>query len=74
MPQLHFYVPENIAKEIRRRAEKAHLPVSRYLVRLIKREIRTEWPENYFDGVFGGWEGDPLVRESEGKLEKRMEF
>ncbi len=74
MPQLHFYVPEKFAREIRRRAEQAHLPVSRYLVRLIEREIRTEWPENYFEGVFGGWEGDPLARESEGKLEKRLEF
>ena len=74
MPQLHFYVPDKIAKEIRRRAEQAHLPVSRYLVRLIKQEIRIEWPENYFEGVFGGWEGDPLARESEGKLEKRLEF
>jgi hypothetical protein len=74
MAQLHFYVPDKFAEEIRRRAEQAHLPVSRYLVKLIKREIGTDWPERYFDGVYGGWKGDPLARESEGKFEKRLEF
>lgn len=74
MAQLHFYVPDKFAEEIKRRADQAHLPVSRYLVKLIKREIGTEWPEHYFDGVYGGWEGDLLTRESEGKLERRLEL
>ena len=74
MAQLHFYVPDKFAEEIKRRADQAHLPVSRYLVKLIRREIGIEWPEHYFDGVYGGWEGEPLMREPEGELERRLEF
>ena len=74
MAQLHFYVPDKFATEIRKRAKQAHLPVSRYLVKLISREIGTEWPDNYFSGIAGGWHGDALKRESEGALENRLEL
>jgi len=74
MAQLHFYVPDKFAAEIRKRAEQAHLPVSRYLVGLISREIGTEWPENYFRGVHGGWNGKALKPEPEGTLEHRLDF
>ncbi len=74
MAQLHFYVPDKFATEIRKRAEQAHLPVSRYLVELISREIGTEWPQNYFSEICGGWHGDALKRELEGTLEIRLEL
>ena len=74
MAQLHFYVPDKFATEIRKRAEQAHLPVSRYLVQLISREIGTEWPENYFSEICGGWNGEALKRDPEGTLENRLEL
>lgn len=73
MPQLHCYVPEEIAEKFRQKAEHAHLSVSRYLAELIKKEIVSEWPEDYF-GLFGSWEGDTLERPEQGSYEKRQEF
>ncbi len=74
MAQLHFYVPDKFATEIRKRAEQAHLSVSRYLVDIIRQEIGTEWPENYFSGICGGWHGETLKREPEGELETRLDI
>jgi len=74
MAQLHFYVPDTFADEIKRRAKDARLPVSRYLGELVKREIGTGWPENYFEQVIGGWQGEPLARDSEGDFEHRRKL
>ena len=63
MAQLHFYVPDDFAKEIRRRAKQARMPVSKYLVQVIMKEIGPTWPENYFDDVGGRWNGDPTERD-----------
>jgi len=62
MAQMHFYVPDDFAKVIRRRAKQAHMPVSRYLVQLIRNEIGSGWPEEYFDEVYGGWQGADSAR------------
>jgi len=40
---------------------------------LIKREINTQWPENYFE-LFGSWEGERLDRPQQGEYEKRAEL
>ena len=61
MAQLHFYISDSVADKIKVKAEQAHLPVSRYLAELVKREFANQWPEDYFE-VFGKWEGDPLQR------------
>jgi len=74
MAQLHFYVPDKFATEIRDRAKQAHLSVSRYLVELISREIGTEWPEDYFSGICGSWHGGALKREPEGAVETRLDL
>ena len=73
MSQLHFYIPDELEKIVRRQAAEARLPVSRYLAELIKREVkrRDEWPKDYFDEVFGRWEGGTLIREPEGTFEPR---
>jgi hypothetical protein len=71
MAQLHFYVPDKVAQEIRRKALQARLPLSRYLANLISREIETGWPEGYFEQVVGAWQGEPLIREPEGEIEQR---
>jgi len=72
MAQMHFYIPDVFAEEIKRRAKDARLPVSRYLGDLVKREIGSGWPENYFERVIGGWQGGPLRRDFEGKYEQRL--
>lgn len=74
MPQLHLYVPEEVAGEIARRAEGRGLSVSRYLAELVRREIGSGWPEAFFDEVVGGWQGEPLQRAPQGAVERRDEL
>lgn len=74
MPQLHCYVPKEVAREIRRRAQAEGLTVSALLGRMLQREISTGWPEGYFDDVVGGWQGEPLERPLQPPLEAREEL
>ncbi len=71
MAQLHFYVPDDIAARIRRRAKSRRLSVSRFLAEIVKRELGDDWPEGYFEEVIGGWEGTPLERAPQGEYERR---
>ena len=71
MPQLHFYVPENTAEELRKRAEAQGLSLSRYLASLVEREAPSAWPADFFDQVVGGWKGAPLERPPQGTFEER---
>lgn len=76
MSQLHFYVPDQIEKQLRQQAKQAKKPLSRFLADLVKREAGQleHWPDGYFDDVFGGWEGGPLHREPQGDYEARADF
>ena len=71
MPQLHLYVPEELEREVKRRAEAKGRTVSAYLAELVKREVADAWPDGYFDGVSGGWTGEPLVRSPQPVAEQR---
>ena len=71
MPQLHLYVPEEVATAVRRKADQEGLSVSRYLAQLVRREIGQGWPEGYFEEVVGGWHGEPLERPPQGTPESR---
>jgi len=71
MPQLHVYVSDSVAGEARRLAEEEGLSVSKYLARLLARELGPGWPEDYFERVLGSWKGDPLERAPQGELEDR---
>jgi hypothetical protein len=71
MPQLHFYVPDELAEKIRQEAQAADMSVSRYLANLVKREVASEWPEGFFEEVVGGWIGEPLQRPLQGEFEHR---
>jgi hypothetical protein len=71
MPQLHFYVPDDLAKTLRARAKAQGLPVSRYLAGVVARELGGDWPKAYFDEIVGGWQGEPLRRAPQGKAETR---
>ena len=73
MAQLHCYVPDEIAEQFQKKAKHAHLSVSKYLASLIKKEIGSTWPDNYFD-LFGSWEGAPLERSEQGEYEPRQEL
>jgi hypothetical protein len=71
MPQLHVYVPEKVASVVRERARARGMTVSGYLAELVTREVASGWPDSYFDEVVGGWEGRPLRRPPQGRLESR---
>jgi len=73
MAQLHFYIPDQLAEKVKIKAEHSHLSVSKYLAKLVKKEVADEWPENYFD-LFGSWEGQPLERLAQGEVEARETF
>ena len=53
MPQIHLYVPQTIADEVKRRAGRLGLSVSQYLALLVRREVADEWPDGFFDDVAG---------------------
>lgn len=69
MAQMHFYVPDDFAKLIRRRAKQANMPVSRYLVQLIRNELGSGWPDGYFDEIYGGWQESKAPRKRAGETE-----
>jgi len=71
MPQLHFYVPEQVADRIRQEANAAGLSVSQYLAEVVKRELHPDWPASFFEEVAGGWLGEPLQRAEQGEFDAR---
>lgn len=72
MPQLHFYVPKELADRINKEAQSAQKSVSSYLAELVKREMAPTWPEGFFEEVVGGWRGDELHRPPQGAYEQRV--
>jgi hypothetical protein len=74
MPQLHLYVSDELAAEVEKRAKKHGLSVSRYLAEMVRRDVVTEWPHDFFEDVVGGWVGDPLERPPQGELETRQDL
>ncbi|MFN2160476.1 MAG: hypothetical protein ACK2UR_19435 [Candidatus Promineifilaceae bacterium] len=71
MPQMHFYVPKEIAEQIFREAQASQKSVSSYLADLVKREMAPDWPAYFFEEVVGGWQGEPLQRPPQGEYEQR---
>jgi hypothetical protein len=71
MAQMHFYVPDPIAKQLRARAKTLGLTVSRYLAAVVRKEVGEGWPEGYFEEVVGHWEGEPLLRPPQAAYEDR---
>lgn len=58
MPQLHFYVPEEVAKRIQEKAKTKNMSVSKFVAETMQRETHSGWPEGYFERVVGKWQGD----------------
>ena len=74
MPQLHLYVPEEIAAKVEARARARSQSVSRFLAELVQRELSDGWPEHFFDTIIGGWKGDSLQRSPQGEPEERTDW
>ncbi len=71
MAQLHFYVPEETAELLRKRAEQQNLSLSKYLAKIIQREVSGGWPAGYFETVFGSLAED-FSRGEQPALEERL--
>ncbi len=71
MPQIHFYVPKDLAYKINERAAASGMSISRYVAQLVKRDLTSGWPEGYFDEGAGGWKGATLERPDQGEPEPR---
>ena len=74
MPQLHFYVPDDVAKRIQDKAKAKNMSVSKFIAETMQREAHSGWPEGYFERVLGGWQGEPLERPERLPLEERNFF
>lgn len=71
MTHINLDLTDDLADSLRQRAEVRGLTVSEYLTSLIRRDIHRAWPEDYFETVFGRWEGEPCERPPQDRFEKR---
>lgn len=72
MPQLHFYVPDLVAEQIKRRAAQAGQPVSRYVTELVMRDAGQGWPAGYFEKITTSSPDDSIPYEPAGPPEERL--
>ena len=72
MTQLHFYVPDALAEQIKARAAQAKMPVSRYVAELVKRDVGPGWPKDYFKRISGRTSAAAIVHEPSGLPEERQ--
>ena len=76
MNQITLYVDENTQSKMRLRAKKAGLSISKWLTRLINKEINQNWPEE-IKAMPGSWNDFPNlsdIRAGTGKDGSREEF
>ena len=71
MPQLHLYVPDEIAAQVTAQAKARGISVSKLLAEMVHRDIGKGWPDGFFEEVAGGWKGEPLERPDQLTLEER---
>jgi hypothetical protein len=74
MTQLQIELPDEVAVEVERRAERQGLSVARFVTKLVEREVGKGWPKGFFEEVVGGWKGEPLERPAALTLETREEL
>ncbi len=74
MAQLHCYLPDHEAESLKHRAQRAGMSVSRYLAELARKDLVSDWPEGYFQRVFGDDEIAPISRGGQGDFEDRARF
>jgi hypothetical protein len=74
MAQLHLYLPDDLAKDVRNRAKARGMTVSAFLSELVRSQLTEGWPDDFFTKVVGGWSGDPLERPEQPPLERREDI
>lgn len=74
MAQLHLYLSDDLAQEVRQRAKSQGLTVSAYLAAIVRSQMMDQWPEGFFSRVVGGWVGEPLTRPDQPPLEPREDM
>ena len=60
MPQLHFSVDGATAEELRLRAQQSGLTVSKFIARLVRRQLGQGWPDGYLESVVGACRDEPI--------------
>lgn len=55
MPQLHLYVSDVVAAELRARARERGTSISKLLAEMVDRDLQRRWPEGWLDRVVGAW-------------------
>ena len=71
MPQMHLYLPQALADEVRRRAEIQGVSVSAFLAEVVRAEINESWPPGYLEEVIGCMQSSPIERGDQGQFEIR---
>ena len=74
MPQLHLYVPDEVAEAAKAKARAAGKSLSSFLADLVTSEVAGDWPEDFFEEIVGGWKGESLKRPDQGRMERRRRF
>jgi len=69
MPQLYFSVDSETASRLTNEAENQNISLSRYLARVMKREVRESWPDAYLTQVVGSCSDDPLTEPDDLELD-----
>lgn len=49
MPQMHFYVPDKVAKKIKANAKRLGVSSSKYVSQLIAEKVDGGWPAGYLE-------------------------
>ena len=73
MQLLHCDVSDALAEQLKHKAEEAQVSVSEYLAELIKKDVNSDWPEDFFE-LFGAWEGEQLSCGEQGSYEQRLQL
>ena len=72
MAQLHFYIPDDLAEQIKARAAQARMSVSRYVAELVKRDVGLGWPKDYFKRIYSRSSAAAIAHEPSGLPEERQ--
>jgi hypothetical protein len=51
MPQMHFYVPDKVAKKIKDNAKRLGISSSKYVSQLVTEKIDGGWPAGYLESL-----------------------
>lgn len=49
MPQMHFYVPEKVARKIKDNAKRLGVSSSKYVSQLVTDKVDSSWPAGYLE-------------------------